>query len=41
VIGSEDQFRLTYARQRVEAGSVLAGLTYQTATIDRSGRSCR
>ncbi len=36
-IGTEEQFQLTYARQRVEAGPVLAGLTYQTATIDPAG----
>lgn len=36
-IGAEEQFQLTYALQRVEAGSVLAGLTYQTATIDPAG----
>ncbi len=30
-------FQLTYARHRVEAGSALAGLTYQTATIEPAG----
>jgi len=37
VIGTEERFQLTYARQRVEAGPVLAGLTHQTATIDPAG----
>jgi hypothetical protein len=36
-IGAKERFKLTYARQRVQAGSVLAGLTYRTATIDRAG----
>ena len=37
VIGAEERFQLTYARQRVETGGVLAGLTYQTASIDPAG----
>jgi glycine cleavage system aminomethyltransferase T len=36
-VGDDAGFLLTYARHRVEAGSVLAGLTYQTATIDPAG----
>ncbi len=36
-ITGDPGFQLTYARHRVEAGSVLAGLTYQTATIDPAG----
>jgi hypothetical protein len=37
VVGADQGFLLTYARHRVEAGSVLAGLTYQTATIGPAG----
>jgi vanillate/3-O-methylgallate O-demethylase len=37
VVGADAGFQLTYARHRVEAGSVLAGLTYQTASIDPAG----
>jgi vanillate/3-O-methylgallate O-demethylase len=37
VVGEDPGFQLTYARNRVEAGSVLAGLTYQTASIDPAG----
>jgi vanillate/3-O-methylgallate O-demethylase len=37
VVGAGTGFLLTYARHRVEAGPVLAGLTYQTATIDPAG----
>jgi vanillate/3-O-methylgallate O-demethylase len=37
VLGADLGYYLTYARHRVEAGSVLAGLTYQTATIDPAG----
>ena len=37
VVGADAGFQLTYARHRVEAGGVLAGLTYQTASIDPAG----
>jgi vanillate/3-O-methylgallate O-demethylase len=37
VLGEDLGYYLTYARHRVEAGSSLAGLTYQTATIDPAG----
>jgi vanillate/3-O-methylgallate O-demethylase len=37
VLGADLGYYLTYARHRVEAGPVLAGLTYQTATIDPVG----
>ena len=37
VLGADLGYYLTYARHRVEAGAVLAGLTYQTATIDPAG----
>jgi glycine cleavage system aminomethyltransferase T len=37
VVGADQGFLLTYARHRVEAGPVLAGLTYQTATIGPAG----
>ncbi|OHV74334.1 aminomethyltransferase family protein [Pseudofrankia sp. BMG5.36] len=37
VIGVDPGFQLTYARHRVEAGPVFAGITYQTATIDPVG----
>jgi len=37
VLGEDPGFQLTYARQRVEAGTGLAGLTCQTASIDPAG----
>jgi vanillate/3-O-methylgallate O-demethylase len=37
VLGEDPGFQLTYARHRVEAGPALAGLTYQTASIDPAG----
>jgi glycine cleavage system aminomethyltransferase T len=37
VLGADLGYYLTYARHRVEAGPVLAGVTYQTATIDPAG----
>jgi glycine cleavage system aminomethyltransferase T len=37
VLGPDPGFYLTYARHRVAAGKSLAGLTYQTATIDPAG----
>jgi glycine cleavage system aminomethyltransferase T len=37
VLGADAGFQLTYARHRVEAGAALAGLTYQTASIDPAG----
>jgi vanillate/3-O-methylgallate O-demethylase len=37
VAGPDQGFLLTYARHRVQAGSALVGLTYQTATIDPAG----
>ena len=37
VLGPDHGYYLTYARHRVQAGPILAGLTYQTATIDPAG----
>jgi vanillate/3-O-methylgallate O-demethylase len=37
VLGEDAGFQLSYARHRVEAGPALAGLTYQTASIDPAG----
>ena len=37
VLGEDAGYYLTYARHRVEAGTALVGLTYQTATIDLAG----
>jgi glycine cleavage system aminomethyltransferase T len=37
VLGEDLGYYLTYARHRVEVPSGLAGLTYQTATIDPAG----
>ena len=37
VLGADLGYCLTYARNRVEADHALAGITYQTATIDPAG----